>query len=106
MHHQGQFRVYGLQDPETSEIRYVGQTTNRLGQRLAEHCGPDLRKKTLKTAWVRALLERGKEPEILLLEEVQGTRQDAYQAETAWIRRLRGQGHRLLNTPIPQNQAP
>ena len=89
------YRIYALIDTITGVVHYVGQTAGTLGHRRMDH----VRKRgdTRKGEWIRSLLEVGLEPEIDLLEEFVGYRSRAYQRETYWIRRLRSEGHPLLN---------
>jgi hypothetical protein len=89
------YRVYALLDPTTGVPHYVGQTANTLANRRQDH----VRKPgvTKKGEWVRGLLDAYLEPQIVLLEELTGHRQDAYERETYWIRRFRSEGHPILN---------
>ncbi len=89
--------VYGLSDPRTGELRYVGKTTwgrHRLRQHIAEARGG--RHNTKKNAWLCHLLKVGLEPEIQVLET--GDTEDALlAAEAFWIGSLRLAGADLLN---------
>jgi hypothetical protein len=97
--------IYALQDPETQEVRYIGQTVS-----------PDLRfrvhmrgrgESTAKTAWVRSLLQRDKEPELVILEG--GVPADAGATREAyWLDHYRNLGADLLNFNVaqPHPQAP
>lgn len=89
------YRVYALLDPTTGVPHYVGQTASTLANRRQDH----VRKPgaTKKGRWVRGLLDAHLEPQIVLLEEVTGYRQDAYERETHWIQRFRSEGHPILN---------
>src|SRR4051794_9920609 len=67
-------RIYGLCDPRTSELRYVGRTFRSLSHRLNQHI-QEARipsKKTHCNRWVRKLLGGDITPEIFLIEEVAG----------------------------------
>lgn len=90
------FRVYALTDPDGAP-RYVGQTAHPLGIRLASHLR--VRGHSGRADWIRSLLASDREPGIALLEEITGTRGDAYTREAFWIRNLRNRGHNLLNVP-------
>lgn len=95
----GTYRIYALTEPDDEATkRYVGQTADHLTPRLAGH----LRlsgKRSGRADWIRSVVERGTKPGIVLLEEIRGTRRDAYARETQWIQRLRAEGHQLLNVP-------
>lgn len=94
-HESKPYRIYALIDPNTDAVYYVGQTAAALGYRRLDH----VRRpgNTKKGEWVRALLDAGREPQIVLLEEFIGYRRRAYERETYWIKRLRSEGHPLLN---------
>ncbi len=81
--------IYGLVDPETQELRYVGQTMIgmrrfRNGYRAyAAYC----------RNWLKNLKSRGLTPEVVILEETA----DLNQAERNWIAFGRALGCRLTN---------
>jgi len=88
--------IYGLLDPRTQELRYVGQTRTSLTIRLSNHLSQARRsRKNWREKWIGALLDQGLSPQIVLLEEV--AREDLDQAERSWIALLREQGARLVN---------
>jgi group I intron endonuclease len=60
--------IYGLIDPRTNKIRYVGKTNN-LKQRLFDHTRRSKHKTTYKDKWISSLLEIGLKPIIIILEE-------------------------------------
>ena len=90
-----QYRIYALIDPLSLVAYYVGQTAETLGHRRQGH----VRKRayTRKGNWIRSLLDRELEPQIVLLEEFWGYRAQAYERESYWIRRLRSEGQPLTN---------
>ena len=63
--------IYGLVDPRTNEIRYIGKTIN-IAARLKGHVREikDSRINTKKIMWLRELNEIGLHPLITVLEEV------------------------------------
>ena len=67
----GQFLIYGLVDPQTGQLRYIGKSSHGL-QRPKEHMCPGKlkREQTHKSHWIRHLLSMGASPEILILEEL------------------------------------
>ncbi|MGH8525523.1 MAG: NUMOD3 domain-containing DNA-binding protein, partial [Gammaproteobacteria bacterium] len=87
--------IYGLVDPRTKDIRYVGKTVGKLGARLSGHLLD--KEVNHRTRWVRILLNEGLRPEIITLEIVPPS-QDWIQVEQRWIRYYRDGGARLTNT--------
>jgi hypothetical protein len=49
--------IYGLVDPRTNVLRYVGQAINPV-KRHSRHCHPDKTDRTHRAAWIRNLLKR------------------------------------------------
>lgn len=81
--------IYGLVDPDSDRIMYVGATTRSLSRRLYGHMSESRRKPDLpKSKWIKSLGER--RPGIVLLE-VAGV--NWRESEQRWIERLPG----LLN---------
>lgn len=92
--------IYGLNDPRTNELRYVGQTTRTLLQRLSQHCAPGaLQRKSHLTNWVRALRKQSLRPRIVLLE-CADTIDELNLLELRWIYRCRRSGAKLVNQRI------
>lgn len=89
------YRIYALVDPLTGDPHYVGQTAATLADRRRDH----VRKpgNTKKGAWIRELLAEHREPQIVLIEEFTGYRQEAYERESFWIRQLQSEGRPILN---------
>ena len=61
--------IYGLIDPFTNEVRYVGKSINPK-RRYKEHLNKMTN--THKSAWIKSLLKIGKEPKIEIIEECSG----------------------------------
>jgi predicted GIY-YIG superfamily endonuclease len=70
--------IYALCDPDTNEVRYIGQTKD-LKHRLCEHFSA--RSKLYRDCWIRSL-ER--DPSHFILEECD-TREELNEAERFWI---------------------
>lgn len=93
----GAVYLYGLVDPRTDLLRYVGKTYSPK-QRLKQHLkdGRLRPNRCHRSGWVRSLLNAGVEPEMVILEEVAA---DAWRkAETFWIGYLRYIGCDLVNS--------
>jgi hypothetical protein len=99
------YSVYGLVDPVSHLVRYVGKTTNRVEQRYKQHCSG----KDVSTGdWVRSLME----PPVLVILETGEERVLVFQtsrsgavwasaaAETKWIKRHR---RTIINTRFRDN---
>lgn len=90
------FLVYGLVDPRTGHLRYVGKSTSGM-RRPRAHCTPaNLRKGTHKANWLRQLVADGTRPEITVLQECSGP-EELYDLEQGWISYFRGLGAPLTN---------
>ena len=76
--------IYGLVDPRTNEIRYIGKADN-FKKRLSEHLRPaNLKMGGHKNHWIKQLLSINLEPEIIILEIVDS--KNCYEKEKEWIR--------------------
>ena len=87
--------IYGLIDPRTNELRYVGKTRDP-ASRLREHLlSCKLRRKTHCNHWLRSVMDDGARPEIFVLEDVPSDRWE--EAEQFWIGYARMLGADLTN---------
>jgi hypothetical protein len=88
--------IYGLQDPETKECRYVGFTSGSLVNRLICHISEAKKQsKRHKERWIRTLFTRQLLPEIF---EIAPTRPDCWQEdERFYIAYFKYIGCRLTN---------
>lgn len=92
-----QVEIYGLTDPVSGDICYVGRSTNsssRLRQHIAEakcspHCNPR------KTQWLLKLLSSNQEPGLVILEVC--SRGMVEEREAHWILHFRQLNPLLLN---------
>lgn len=91
--------IYGLIDPRTNEVRYVGKSHNPHG-RLQTHIreGGISSRMSPSNRWVRELLQESLAPEMVLLEEAGDNWQEA---EIRWVTNLRAKGFQLLNSNPP-----
>lgn len=87
--------IYKLIDPRTNLIRYVGQTTTSLKQRLKKHLSDSIRINTHVCLWIRNLINVNLEPVMECIEEVDNQYLD--EREIYYIRIFRGLGFDLTN---------
>ena len=94
--------IYGLIDPRTNEIRYVGQSTCGT-KRIKQHFYPShykSRKKRHVYNWINQLLCINLKPEYIILQELQqceNIKNELDTAECTWIKKLRDSGNNLTN---------
>lgn len=87
--------VYGLASSEDGVVRYVGQTTGQLDRRLIHHHYDAKKLGTIhKSNWIRRVIERGFEIQIVPIEE----NAPWGSAEIKWIAWYRQNGFDLVNT--------
>lgn len=98
------YLVYGLFDPQTSELRYVGKTKQVLGERLRRHQRDALEKTentwtdhTHRACWLRKVLFLGLSPEVEILQET-ATLEEANDSEVFWISYYKSIGCELTNS--------
>lgn len=85
--------IYGLKDPRTGLIHYIGQSLQPR-KRLWAHVRTTA---WLMESWIKSLIEDGLRPELVILENC-----DAFTcniAETRHVEEHRAAGHPLLNAP-------
>lgn len=90
--------IYGLFDPITGLIRYVGKSCRGFS-RAWDHMKPFSLKKdgnTHKTRWIKKLAEQGLRPKPVILE-VCDSKQETAEREIQWIKDLRLIGLPLTN---------
>ena len=76
--------IYGLMDPNTHRVRYVGRTTQTPERRLQHHISQAKRGNVRPVyAWLRSLLPTA--PVVVILQErVPVERRKAYRGDTGW----------------------
>jgi GIY-YIG catalytic domain/NUMOD3 motif len=90
------FKIYALYDPRNpTEMRYIGQTSKTLEERLQGHLDEVSTKRTLKRAWIVSLKKVSVRPAIILVEDV--LEATFRERERFWIAYYRQLGHRLTN---------
>lgn len=87
---KGMYKVYGLRDPETMDIMYIGLTKQYLYKRLAYHiysASKLLYNKSEKDLWIRELLSRGLRPSIVEMERLETKdKREAFEKENEYIK--------------------
>ena len=87
-----QASIYGLADPETGEVRYIGKAASPK-RRYAGHLR-ETRRKTPLYCWIASLTKRGLKPSLVILIEASA---DWRADEKRLIAEARSRGERLLN---------
>jgi len=88
--------IYGLIDPTTNEIRYIGKAID-LYTRIRNHYKPSrLISKTHKNNWINKLLNDGEKPLVVVLEIINQTI-ELNDAEIKWIKHYKDLGCDLTN---------
>jgi hypothetical protein len=90
--------IYGLVDPRSNEVRYIGKTNQKPSYRLVQHLHQaetqDGNSHLLN--WLRQLLAEGLAPDIRILEVLEEWA-DWQERERIWIAQTRAAGWRLTN---------
>jgi len=65
------YQIYGLFDPFTGELRYIGQTMAPLWSRLNAHvyCAKN-KKANHNYNWIKSILNKNSRPDIGLIQEL------------------------------------
>jgi hypothetical protein len=88
--------IYGLVDPNTNEIRYIGKAIN-LNERIKNHYKPSrLISKTHKNNWLNVLLNENKKPFVIILES-DLNEELLNKSEIKWISNYKKIGCKLTN---------
>lgn len=89
--------IYGLIDPRTGLLRYIGKTSQSLTIRLKNHCTDGHRKYDHRANWIRSLAAAGFRPQIVEIETCAG---DGCQEEIYHIALARNDGVKLVNQSL------
>lgn len=88
--------IYGLVDPNSKELRYIGYSSE-IDRRIKDHHRPIyLKVKSHKNNWLKSLLAQGREAELILIEEYDSAEQ-LPQAEIDMVEYFRYLGADLTN---------
>lgn len=99
------YLIYGLTDPRTGNLRYVGKSCTGLSRPKAHFHPTKLKESTKKNSWIKSLKAQGLLPGIEILEEHEGpfTLSDS---ECFWIANVKACGAELLNMTDGGDGAP
>lgn len=89
--------IYGLIDPITDELRYIGRSSSGLN-RPRQHLAPCNFETQISYChnWVKSLIKQGIRPQIIVIEEFLDA-SGLNDAEQFWISYFKGLGSRLTN---------
>jgi hypothetical protein len=91
------YLIYGLTDPRTGEVRYIGKSTSGFTRPKSHAFACHIQRAyTYKANWVRGLIDVGLRYGIRILEEFDNT-YVLPEAECYWIAQARGLGWELTN---------
>lgn len=81
-----QLVVYGLRDPDTLRLRYVGKSEVGAEKRLEGHLQEALKvsARSQKSLWIRGLVQQGKRPVVEVIEEYESPA-ELVAGERRWI---------------------
>lgn len=88
--------IYYLSDPISGEIRYVGQTSKTLEERLKIHLrDANYKKNNRRVSWIKSIVKKGFIPRIEFIEEVNCEEWQFW--EMYWIEQFKAWGFNLTN---------
>lgn len=91
-----EFIIYGLVDPRTEEVRYIGKSSRGMTRPWLHLCPSNLRGESHKERWIRAVMADGLKPKIVVLQRCASVDElDA--AEEQVITDFRSRGAALTN---------
>jgi GIY-YIG catalytic domain-containing protein len=91
--------IYALFDPREglNNIRYIGQTTNSVEQRLSSHLSAsNLKKRYRSCKWLKSLVKEGIKPSYLILDQAY-SKKELDTKEIFYIKYFRENNHNLTN---------
>lgn len=89
--------IYGLTDPDTQEVRYIGKSTSGM-KRPMEHKKPfNLKGHSHKIHWIKQLIEQNKKYGVIVLE-ITETPEELNDREIFWINEYKNRGITLTNS--------
>jgi len=92
------FTIYGLKDPITKQLRYIGQTKQeRLKNRFNYHVNE--KTNTRKNQWIRSIRKKGLLPEMFVIDQCYSL-DELNELEIFWIAYFKYIGCRLTNVAL------
>lgn len=91
--------IYGLLDPNTKELRYIGYTSNQKSRYMAHHSLSKLRIISHKNNWIKSLIAKDQKAEMIILERYQ-TAVELLEAEIDLIAYYKFIGCNLTNSTL------
>ncbi len=88
--------IYGLVDPITEELRYIGRSSNGWFRPRNHGIPSSLKHKNKKNSWLKSLRDKGFKPQIILIEDVKIV-DNLNESEEFWICYYKSIGCRLTN---------
>lgn len=88
--------IYGLVDPTTQQLRYIGKSCRGISRPKAHTAPSSLKYDTYKTRWIKSLICIGLKPSIAILHELDSS-DLLYEAEKFWISYFKNLGCSLTN---------
>ena len=98
------FHFYALLEPDSDDVRYVGQTRRTLRERFFWHLADN--KGSAKARWIQGLVAQDRAPRVLSLQRTKLYQDMVYKRKAAWMRMFCEDGHQLLNVPLPKEDVP
>lgn len=91
--------IYTLSDPISGYVKYVGQTSKTLNERIKAHLkDAKYKKKNKRTTWINSLIKNSLEPVIELIDEADESEWEFW--EMYWIEQFKAWGFELKNGTI------
>lgn len=76
--------VYGLIDPITGKLRYIGCTQN-IKRRYKVHIDNKIKGNPHKKNWINKLVKNNKVPKLIIMDTI-NTKKEMFEREIWWIR--------------------
>jgi hypothetical protein len=89
-------KIYGLIEPITNEIKYIGKTKQELSKRLYAHIHESKNSNTKKNKWIKSLTNKNLKPKIEEIDIVSESNWEFW--EQYWISQFKAWGFELKNT--------